>query len=251
MAIFGPAVHVEVVRSDPGAQARFDVGRTDVRVVLDVLVEVGRQDPSLSFRYSCRSGFCGTCTVLLDGRAVLACQTPVPDGGTVHLAPLGGFPVVRDLVVDPAPFAERWDAVGARLVVDPAWTIPAGTSAAAEGVEPRTESTAPAGPRPLGPTGRDVIEPSLDCISCGACFAACDLSALDRAFLGPAALTRAMVVFADPRDAHPAERSAVIAAPGGVEGCHGIGACSLACPKGLDPARAIRRLRRWRMTGRA
>lgn len=248
MATSGLALHVEVARSDPGAQQRFVVSREDVRVVLDVLAEVGRQDPSLYFRYSCRSGFCGTCTILLDGRAVLACQTPVPDdGGTVHLAPLGGFPVVRDLVVDPAPFADRWDAVGARLAVDPDRSTTADRWDAAEPTEP----TEPAAPRPLGPAGRDVIEPSLDCISCGACFAACDLSALDRAFLGPAALTRAMVVIADPRDTHPTERSMAIGASNGVEGCHGIGACSLACPKGLDPARAIRRLRRWRMTGRA
>jgi succinate dehydrogenase / fumarate reductase iron-sulfur subunit/fumarate reductase iron-sulfur subunit len=167
----------------------------------------------------------------------------VPDGGrTVHLAPLGGFPVVRDLVVDPAPFAARWEAVGARLAVD--------LGDPGEPTEP-ADADAPTGPRPLDAAGRDDIEPSLDCISCGACFAACDLSALDRAFLGPAALTRAMVVLADPRDTRPAERSAAIGAPGGVEGCHGIGACSLACPKGLDPARAIRRLRRWRMTGSA
>lgn len=253
MATSGPAVHVEVARSDPGAQRRFSVARDGIHVVLDVLAEVGRQDPSLSFRYSCRSGFCGTCTVLLDGRAVLACQTPVPDGGgTVHLAPLGGFPVIRDLVVDPAPFAARWEAVGARLAVDPGWAAPPDRAAAAaeEHAEPADADTL-AGPRPLDAAARDVIDPSLDCISCGACFAACDLSALDRVFLGPAALTRAMVVLADPRDTHPAERSVAIGAPGGVEGCHGIGACSLACPKGLDPARAIRRLRRWRMAGSA
>jgi len=245
MATAGPSVRVEVARSDPDAQRAFEVPAEAVRVVLDLLAEIGRQDPSLYFRYSCRSGFCGTCTVLLDGRAVLACQTVVPVGdGIVSLAPLGGFPVVRDLVVDPAPFAERWDAVGARLSVDPGGLAQAQGSDAAALAEP-------VAPVPLDPAGRDIIEPSLDCISCGACFAACDLSALDRAFLGPAALTRAMVVIADPRDTRSTERSVAIGAPGGVEGCHGIGACSLACPKGLDPARAIRRLRRWRMTGRA
>ena len=245
MATSGTALQVEVARSDPGAQHRFSVPRDGMRVVLDVLAEVGRQDPSFAFRYSCRTGFCGTCTVLLDGRAILACGTRVPDGaGTVHLAPLGGFPVIRDLIVDPAPFAERWEAVGARLEID-ADAAPGD----AAGGDPSSVDVP--GPRPLDGAGRDVIEPSLDCISCGACFAACDLSALDRAFLGPAALTRAMVVIADPRDTHPAERSRAVAAPNGVEGCHGIGACSLACPKGLDPARAIRRLRRWRLAGTA
>lgn len=245
METAGPSVRVEVARSDPEARHAFVVSAAAVRVVLDLLAEIGRQDPSLYFRYSCRSGFCGTCTILLDGRAVLACQTVVPVGdGTISLAPLGGFPVVRDLVVDPAPFAERWEAVGARLAVEP-------TGAGRPDASDADAHAEQAGPRPLGPAGREDIDPSLDCISCGACFAACDLSALDRVFLGPAALTRAMVVLADPRDTRPVERSAAIGAPGGVEGCHGIGACSLACPKGLDPARAIRRLRRWRMTGRA
>lgn len=242
MTTVGTPVRVEVARSEPDARRAFDVPRKDARVILDLLSEIGRQDPSLYYRYSCRSGFCGTCTVLFDGRAVLACQTVVPDGGgTVHLAPLGGFPVVRDLVVDPAPFVDRWAAVGARLTVHPDSVTPGAAARDAELV----------GPRPLDPAGRSVIDPSLDCISCGACFAACDLSAADRSFLGPAALTRAMVVIADPRDTRTTDRSIAIGGPAGVEGCHGIGACSLACPKGLDPARAIRRLRRWRMTGRA
>jgi succinate dehydrogenase / fumarate reductase iron-sulfur subunit/fumarate reductase iron-sulfur subunit len=222
-------LRAEIARSEPDARRRFDLDRHGLRVVLDVVAAAAREDPTLFFRYSCRSGYCGTCTLLVNGRPVLACQAPVPGAALVRIAPLGGFPVVRDLVVDPAPFAHRWAAAEARL--DP------------------VEVVGDTGPRPIDPAGRRVIDPSLDCISCGACFAACDLSAADRPFLGPAALNRAAVVVADRRDTRRAERLATVDGHDGIEGCHGIGACSLVCPKGLDPARSIRRLRRWRITG--
>lgn len=227
-------LRVVVARSEPGAQATFEVARGDALVLLDALAAAAAQDPSLFFRFSCRSGFCGTCTVLLDGSPVLACQAPLPAApATLHVAPLGGFPVVRDLVVDPAPFAERWRAI-----------MPAVESAAEpEGGGPRTRRSRRGSGDPVA------VDESLDCISCGACFAACDLSSLDSAFLGPAALTRAMVLVADARDTARAERLARIAGPHGIEGCRGMGACSVACPRNLDPSRAIRRLRRWRLVG--
>lgn len=229
-------LRVVVARSDAGAQAAFDVPRGDGLVLLDALAAAAAQDPTLFFRFSCRSGYCGTCTVLLDGAPVLACQAPLPAGpATLHVAPLGGFPVVRDLVVDPAPFAERWAAVL------PAFEPAAGDGSAGGG----TGRSA----RGRGAGDAAAIEGSLDCISCGACFAACDLSSLDSAFLGPAALTRAMVLVADRRDGARAERLGRVAGADGVEGCRGMGACSLACPKHLDPSRAIRRLRRWRLVG--
>lgn len=229
----GGSVEVRIARSDPAARASFTVARREAFVVLDLIAAAAREDPTLAFRYSCRSGFCGTCAVLLDGRPILGCQTPVPAVPRVELAPLGGFAVVRDLVVDPAPFGARWDAIGP--VIEP------GGTASDESL-----------PRPLGPAMGAAGSPaadSLDCISCGACFAACDMAALDSAFLGPAALTRAMVTISDSRDAGRGGRLAVVSEHGGVDGCHGIGACSVVCPRDLDPQRAIRRLRRWRVAG--
>jgi succinate dehydrogenase/fumarate reductase iron-sulfur protein len=223
------SIELVVARTDPGARRSFAIARAAAHVVLDLLAVAAAEDPTLAYRYSCRSGFCGTCTVLLDGRPVLACQTRVPDGPRADVAPLGGFGVVRDLVVDPGLFADRWAAV------EPDVTPDAGAVAG--------DAPAPA-PPPSAAAAR-----SLDCISCGACVAACDLTALDRTFLGPAALTRAMVAIADPRDTRREHRLALVAGRDGVDGCHGIGACSLACPRELDPARAIRQLRRWRMAG--
>lgn len=204
----GQPLQVRVSRSDADARTDFAVGRHGLRVVLDVLAAIERLDPSLGYRYSCRSGLCGTCTVVIDGRAGLACQTQLdPNVGRITIAPLGGFPVVRDLVVDPTPFAERWVAAG------PVARRPAEEAAA-----------------------------HLDCISCGACTAACDAWSAERPFLGPAALTRAFVVLANGGAGRAADPGLEGAA--GPDGCHGIGACTLACPKHLDPSLAIRRLRR-------
>lgn len=204
----GADLRVRIARSDPRARREFQIRRDGVRVVLDALSAVERQDPSLTYRYSCRSGFCGTCTVVVDGRPALACQTPVDPGATtLTVAPLGGFPVLDDLVVDPRPFAERWRAVP-----------------------------------PATPSGHAAPAEHLDCISCAACLAACDAWTADRRFVGPAALTRLLVVGMTDLAAGGLPGSAETFV--GHEGCHGIGACTLACPKGLDPARAIRRLRR-------
>lgn len=220
-----------VRRTDTGADDVFVVDCQPSTKVLDVLVAIQRDhDPSLAFRYSCRVAMCGTCGLRVDGRAALACQTDVPAGADrVRLAPLAGLPVVRDLVVDPAPFFARWAAVTPYLVPDPDATEPAR-------VLPDSAE-------------RRLIDPALDCITCGICYSACAVPAAGRDFLGPAALNRAMTLIADSRDRAAAARLTRVAAADGIDRCHYIGACSACCPKGLDPFAAIRTLRRWRLTG--
>lgn len=233
----GVTIHLTVERSDRAARRAFAIEASGMHIVLDLLAEAARQDPSLAYRYSCRSGYCGSCTVVVDGRPSLACGTVIGDEAHIHVAPLAGFPVVRDLIVDPAPLMERM-AIGTG---EPA------TNAAS--VEPLSPDRDDGTPRPIDVRAATLMADTADCISCGACYAACDQSAADRPFLGPAALTRAMVVIADPRAPWRAALLARVAGTDGIDGCRGIGACSLVCPKGLDPARAIRRLRRWRLFG--
>jgi succinate dehydrogenase / fumarate reductase iron-sulfur subunit/fumarate reductase iron-sulfur subunit len=227
----GPGtIEVTVARSDPDAQRTFAIDSSQAKVVLDLLVAIQeRHDPSLGFRYSCRIAACGTCTVRVDGRPVLACQQLVDPGWrSIRIQPLGGLPVVRDLIVDLTPFHERWERVAPSFIANAA-----GAGQAA--VPPHTHE-------------RGIIDPNLDCITCGACYAACGMASADSMFLGPAALNRAMVLAADSRDAAAGLRIAAVAGDAGVDGCHGIGACTVVCPKGLDPAGSIRRLRRWRVS---
>jgi succinate dehydrogenase/fumarate reductase iron-sulfur protein len=222
---------VTVTRSDAAAQSSFEVAPVEPMMVLDALLAIQReQEPSLGFRYSCRVGMCGTCTVRLDGRPVLACQTRLhPATEAIRLDPLAGLSVVRDLIVDMRPFFDEWARVTPYLV-------------------PRAGLTEPATIVPDAPE-RGIIDPALDCITCGACYAGCGIAGVRRDFLGPAALNRAMVLIADSRDAARAERLRAVTGSDGAWRCHYIHACTAVCPKGLDPAGAIRRLRRWRLEG--
>jgi succinate dehydrogenase/fumarate reductase iron-sulfur protein len=224
-------VRVTVARSDPGAQRTFVVEPFTPMTVLDLLLAIQRgTDASIGFRYSCRVGMCGTCTVRVDGRTVLACQEPAPTGDEVRLDPVAGLPAVRDLIVDTAPFWTEWARVTPYLVPVEGLDEPARiTPAAAE---------------------RRTIDPSLDCIGCAACWSSCGIAAAGRDFLGPAALNRAMVLIADSRDAAGEERLSEVGGADGLDRCHYIYGCSAACPKGLDPAGSIRRLRRWRLEAR-
>jgi succinate dehydrogenase/fumarate reductase iron-sulfur protein len=223
-------VEVIVGRSDDRSRRTFRVDRSGPMVILDLLVSIQRDhDPTLAFRYSCRIGACGTCTVQVDGRPALACLAIVGDAvGAIRIEPLGGLPVIRDLIIDLAPFQDRWIAVMPQFEA-------AGTASGELPVEPQSPE-------------RRAIDPNLDCIGCGACFAACGLAAAGLPFLGPAALNRAYVLASDSRDGASDERMAVVGGSAGLDGCHGIGACTVVCPKGLDPAGSIRRLRRMRLT---
>jgi succinate dehydrogenase / fumarate reductase iron-sulfur subunit/fumarate reductase iron-sulfur subunit len=225
-------IRVTIQRTDPDAPDVFDVRRIEPMMVLDALLAVQRDhDPALGFRFSCRVAMCGTCTVRVDGRSVLACQTRLGPGvSTLRIDPVAGFPVIRDLIVDTSPFWEQWASI-----------VP---------FTPTREGTEPAVIPPDSPE-RQLIGPAMDCIACGACYSSCGIAAADRDFLGPAALQRAMVLIADSRDAAAGERMEVIASSGSLDRCHYMYGCTGACPKGLDPAKAIRQLRRWRNHGAA
>lgn len=226
------SVHVTIRRTDAGAPGTFDVARIEPMMVLDVLLAVQRDhDPSLGFRFSCRVAMCGTCAVRVDGQSVLACQTRVRrETKALRIDPVAGLPVIRDLIVDTKPFWDQW-----------ARAIP---------FTPASDATEPA-VVPPDSAERQLIDPALDCIACGACYSSCGVAAAGRDFLGPAALLRAMVLIADSRDTADRERMDVVVRSGSLDRCHYMYSCSGACPKGLDPARAIRRLRRRRNRGSA
>lgn len=226
------SVRVRVHRSDPDARREFTVSRIEPMSVLDALLAVQREhDATLGFRFSCRVAMCGTCTVRVDGRSVLACQARVePEAEAIRIDPVAGLPVIRDLLVDTRPFWDEWARVTPYLV-------------------PREGLDEPAVVRPDS-AEREIIDPSLDCIGCGACWSSCGVADHRRDFLGPAALNRAMVLIADSRDAAAEERLEAVAAADGVDRCHYVYGCTAACPKGLDPAHAIRRLRTWRLRAR-
>src|SRR5262245_34840661 len=137
------AVVLKIFRWAPGARERlaaFDVVPREGLTVLDALVEIQRRaDPTLAFRYACRVGMCGSCAMVVNGRERWACRTLLAGlGDPVTVRPLYHFPLVRDLVVDMAPFVERMRAVDARFVPGAAGELSAvgRDSAERRGIDP-------------------------------------------------------------------------------------------------------------------
>ena len=195
-------------------------------MVLDVLERLKEQDPSLSYRRSCREGVCGSDGINMNGKNGLACITPVSQvakKGKLTLRPLPGLPVVRDLVVDMSQFFAQFEKVRPYLIND---------------------KPPPAGERLQSPEERAKLDGLYECILCACCSTACPSFWWNPdKFVGPAGLLQAYRFLADSRDTAAAERLADLDDPYSVFRCRGIMNCVNVCPKGLNPSRAIGKIR--------
>lgn len=206
----------------------FRVGLEPKMSVLDAVCVIQRtQDPSLAFRYSCRVGMCGTCSMRVNGKNRWTCRTQVDALGSdeITLEPLPHYPVIRDLAVDMKPFVERYRRIKPHFV-------PA---------DPDARDFARIAPHSAE---RRDIDAHVECITCGNCFGECSLVETNDAYLGPAALNRAFVLNRDSRDGAEAERLSLINGHEGVWGCHTQFNCGEVCPMGISPTRAIQKLKR-------
>ena len=233
-----------VRRFEPGdggpASEDFTVPVPPGMVVLEGLWYIKEHlDPSLAWRASCRMGVCGSCGMLIGGRPMLACNTQVREverGGVLDLAPLPNYDVVRDLVPDLDPMFEHH-----RHLMP--W-IDRGKAGTPDGESPDSEAASPAGQ--LRQTPEELLEflQFSYCIKCGCCVAACPTVATDPVYSGPQALAQAYRYLTDSRDDGFAGRRAILSTELGPWRCHYAGECSRACPKGVDPARALQLLKR-------
>jgi len=224
-----------VFRWAPGSRERMQkywVPAKEGMTVLDALVDVQRRlDPTLAFRYACRVGMCGSCAMVINGRERWACRTLLRHlrAGPVTVRPLYHFPLIRDLVVDMAPFREKM------LAVDAVFAPPA------DGAEP---------PVVGGESHeRERIDPAVECIGCGMCLSACTMVAHARHFPGPAALNRAFPLLVDRRAGSRAERGARLLIGDALARCHGQGNCTAVCPMEISPSESIAALRRRAVLG--
>ncbi len=221
---------LRIFRWAPGLSERTQEYRVEARpgmTVLDALVEVQRsQDPTLAFRYACRVGMCGSCAMVVNGRERWACRTLLASvrSDTITVRPLYHFPLIRDLVVDMAPFAEKMKAVGAAFVPK---GEPEGFAAIGSGTRERRR-----------------IDAAVECIGCGACLSACTMVGWDRNFAGPAALNRAFTLMTDSRDGAQAHRWPLLLSEDALFRCHGQANCTEVCPMELSPTDSILKLRR-------
>jgi succinate dehydrogenase / fumarate reductase iron-sulfur subunit len=202
----------------------------DGMTVLEALHEIkAHQEPTLAWRSSCRMGVCGSCGMFINHLPMLACQTQVLHLGTdvVTVAPLPNYENVKDLVPNLEPLIEKHAAIKPFIIFSN-----------------QEEIDEPTGEFLQTPAERESISLFTHCIKCGLCLAACPTVATDPLFLGPQALAQAYRYSADNRDCGLQDRLEAIDIFHGPYQCHLAGACSQACPKGVDPAFAIQLLKR-------
>jgi succinate dehydrogenase / fumarate reductase iron-sulfur subunit len=221
-----------IYRFDPenGKNPRIDTYFVDVEdcgpMVLDALIWIKNKiDPTLTFRRSCREGVCGSCSMNIDGTNGLACTRGMDEiTGTVRIYPLPHMPVVKDLVPDLTLFYAQYASIEPWL---------------------KTDSAPPEKEWQQTHEDRVKLDGLYECILCACCTTSCPSYWWngDR-YLGPAALLQARRWLVDSRDEATGERLDELEDPFRLYRCHTILNCSKACPKGLNPAKAIAEIKR-------
>jgi len=195
-------------------------------MVLDLLQLLKDKDPSMAYRRSCREGVCGSDGMNMNGVNGLACITPlsaVVKDDKLVLRPLPGLPVIRDLVVDMGQFYKAYEKIKPFLIND---------------------MPPPAIERLQSPEERAELDGLYECILCACCSTACPSFWWNPdKFIGPSGLLQAYRFLADSRDTATRERLADLDDPFSVFRCHGIMNCVAVCPKGLNPTKAIGKIR--------
>ncbi len=194
-------------------------------VILDALNYIKDDlDGSLSFRWSCRMGVCGSCGMMINGSPVLACATFLHQylPGPIRIEPLNYFPVIKDLIIEMSDFMEKLKRVKP-------WIIREDEKDLSEGEYLQTPSQL-----------ADYKQYSM-CINCMLCYAACPVYGLEPTFIGPAAIALGQRYNYDNRDQGAKEREEIISQDDGLWQCTLVGECTKVCPKNVDPAGAIQR----------
>jgi len=223
-------LRVSVWRGRASGEFRtYDVPRLESQTVLDVVTYIQRSlDPTLSYRFACRVGVCGSCAMTVNGKARWTCRTHVArvaEGDQIEIAPLANLPVIKDLVADMSRFFDKW--------------------AQAKGQFHGTRTRAGDFARVLPESRqRQAVDAAIECIGCGVCYSSCDVVAWNPDYLGPAALNRAWTLVNDVRDTGNRARLQAVAGDAGCHACHTHMSCTERCPKQISPTASIAGLKR-------
>ena len=215
---------------DEGRYETFDVPVLESQTILDVVSYIQQyMDASLTYRFACRVGMCGSCAMMVNGVPRWTCRTHMKKitdkAGSLTIAPLRNLPVIKDLVVDMDVFFDKW--VRAEAVHHPTRSIE-------QGVQLVDEETAE----------RQAANAAIECINCAVCYAACDVVASNPEYLGPAALNRAWSLVNDVRDGGREAILEAVSGTGGCHNCHSQQSCQKYCPNELNPTASIAGLKR-------
>ncbi|XP_037810334.1 succinate dehydrogenase [ubiquinone] iron-sulfur subunit-like [Lucilia sericata] len=225
---------VQIYRWKPGDKPKMQTYKVDLStinpMVLDVLLKIKNDiDQTLTFRRSCREGICGSCAMNIGGLNTLACihKTDTNLSRPLRIYPLPHMYVIKDLVTDFSQFYEQYRSIQPWLQ------------------RKDTENEIPGCAQYLQhPKDRDVLDGLYECILCACCQTACPSYwwNSDR-YLGPAILMQAYRWVIDSRDEATEERLKRLTDPYKLYRCHTILNCTNTCPKNLNPAKAIVKLK--------
>jgi len=198
---------------------RVEVDLPTTMTVLDALEWVkAEKDGSVSFRRSCRSAICGSCSMNINGVAGLACKTPVSDvlksDNSVMVDPMPNFQPMKDLVVHMDPFWDKYSRLKPYL-------------------QPKDKDEDHERERRVSPEDMKKLVAVANCVMCAVCYSLCPVVSVDPAFAGPAAIAYAYRFIEDVRDSKRKERAAQISEDY-LWLCAHCYACSY-CPKHVDP----------------
>jgi fumarate reductase iron-sulfur subunit len=239
---------------EEGYYETYSVPAQDSQTILDAVTYVQRRiDPTITYRFSCRIGMCGSCAMMVNGAPRWTCRThasKVLKNGKIRLQPLRNLPVIKDLATDMTEFFEKWQTAKGRFV-------PSGDSGSAEtsgdsgSAETKGKARDGVGAKAMAfanvePTSkaRKEADAGIECLGCGVCYSACDVVAWNKDYLGPAALNRAWTLVNDVRDGDKMGHLAAVAVDAGCHACHSHQQCTTYCPNNLNPTRAIAGLKR-------
>jgi succinate dehydrogenase / fumarate reductase iron-sulfur subunit len=214
---------------DDGKNPRLDTFEIDLDacgpMVLDALIKIKNEiDATLTFRRSCREGICGSCAMNIDGVNTLACTQPIGEiRGAARIYPLPHLAVVKDLVPD------LTQAYAQLRSIDP-WL--------------KADTPPPDSERRQSHEERAQLDGLWECILCFCCTTSCPSYWWNgERYLGPAVLLAAYRWIADSRDEATGDRLDALEDPFKLYRCHTIMNCTQTCPKGLNPAKAIGRIK--------
>ena len=227
----------KILRFDPltDQQPHFQAYRHEPKPkdsVLEAMKDIrDQQDPSLSFRYSCREAVCGSCGVVINGQIGLSCRTQVDAlrSDVIVIEPLPNLVIQKDLVVDLKPFWEAYRRIEPYL---------------------QASGDVPEKGHKVAEKDMEKVFQYITCILCACCYSACPVATRDERYVGPAALAKLRRFVLDPRDERPFSVLEDVNEPGGVWGCDTVFRCNDVCPKSVRPADGIEGLRRTIIAGK-
>lgn len=225
-------IHFSIYRFNPETDSKpfmqdytLEIPEKSDPMVLTLLERLkAEQDPTITYRRSCREGVCGSDGMNINGTNGLACITSLSQlKNKIVIRPLPGFPVVRDLVVDMTQFYQQYERVEPYL---------------------QNDKEPPPRERLQSPEERSLLDGLYECILCACCTSSCPSYWWNPdKFIGPAGLLQARRFLADSRDTATNQRLDKLKDPFSVFRCRSIMNCANVCPKGLNPTKAISHIR--------